>query len=322
MDKFFLVSIDTEGDNLWSWDGSSPVTTENAAYLPRFQELCDGFGFRPTYLTNWEMIQDAGFRSNLRAWVADGRCEAGMHLHAWNSPPDVALEGPRNPRPGLPYLVEYPTGAMDAKIAAMTKVIEEGVGVRPVTHRAGRWAMDARYFALLAKHGYICDCSVTPHLSWATSPGATAGSHGPDYTSAPEGPHLVGDGTPGVLEVPLTVRWTHRIIGLEHTGLRAAVGCAYRALRGRAVQLRPRRGNWAELAATVDIAAREGAPYLMFMLHSSELMPAGSPAFPDEGSVEELYSVLGRLFSLVSKDFEGETIGGFARRYIAGGGVR
>ena len=49
----FLVTIDTEGDNLWA----APVeaTTENARCLPRFQALCERHGFKPTYLTDHEM---------------------------------------------------------------------------------------------------------------------------------------------------------------------------------------------------------------------------------------------------------------------------
>ena len=51
----FLITIDTEGDNLW--DAAAPLTTHNASFLPRFQQLCERFGFRPTWLTNYEMSQ-------------------------------------------------------------------------------------------------------------------------------------------------------------------------------------------------------------------------------------------------------------------------
>jgi len=49
----FLVTIDTEGDNLWA--RSSVIEKRNAKYLPRFQKLCEKYGMRPTWLTNWEM---------------------------------------------------------------------------------------------------------------------------------------------------------------------------------------------------------------------------------------------------------------------------
>jgi hypothetical protein len=52
----FLITIDTEGDNLWQKNDS--ITTENAKYLPRFQAVCEKYGFKPVYLTNYEMAID------------------------------------------------------------------------------------------------------------------------------------------------------------------------------------------------------------------------------------------------------------------------
>ncbi|NOM63837.1 deacetylase, partial [Klebsiella pneumoniae] len=37
----FLITIDTEGDNRWQKHDS--ITTENARYLPRFQQLCEKY---------------------------------------------------------------------------------------------------------------------------------------------------------------------------------------------------------------------------------------------------------------------------------------
>jgi len=43
----FIITIDTEGDNLWA--NPREITTHNAAYLPRFQSLCERFRFKPVY---------------------------------------------------------------------------------------------------------------------------------------------------------------------------------------------------------------------------------------------------------------------------------
>ena len=42
----FLVTIDVEGDGLW--EKPRQVETRNAAFLPRFQMLCERYGLRPT----------------------------------------------------------------------------------------------------------------------------------------------------------------------------------------------------------------------------------------------------------------------------------
>ena len=59
--KSFLISIDTEGDNLWAWKKGDIITTNNACFLERFQSLCNEFGFKPTYLTNYEMAKSQEF---------------------------------------------------------------------------------------------------------------------------------------------------------------------------------------------------------------------------------------------------------------------
>lgn len=49
--KTFLITVDTEGDNLWQWKPGEKITTENSLFIPRFQELCEKYGLIPTYLT-------------------------------------------------------------------------------------------------------------------------------------------------------------------------------------------------------------------------------------------------------------------------------
>lgn len=39
--KHFIITVDTEGDNLWEYKKGTPIGTENAKYLPRFQSLCE-----------------------------------------------------------------------------------------------------------------------------------------------------------------------------------------------------------------------------------------------------------------------------------------
>ena len=54
--------------------------------------------------------------------------------------------------------------------------------------------------------------------------------------------------------------------------------------------------------------------YLELMLHSSELMPNGSPYFKDKDSIDKLYQVLEELFSYVSSvGYEGITMVDYCR---------
>src|SRR5262249_10194061 len=76
----FIITIDTEGDGLWA--RPREVTTRNAQYVPRFQSLCERYGFKAVYLTTWEMAGSDAFVEFGRDVLARGTGEIGMHLHA------------------------------------------------------------------------------------------------------------------------------------------------------------------------------------------------------------------------------------------------
>src|SRR5262249_44806783 len=80
-----LITIDAEGDDLWS--RPRDITPRNAACLPRFQELCERYRWKPVYLANYEMALSPFFEEFGQDVLARGTAEIGMHLHAWNSPP-------------------------------------------------------------------------------------------------------------------------------------------------------------------------------------------------------------------------------------------
>lgn len=315
--KKFLISIDTEGDNLWKWKPGDAVTSENAKFLPRFQELCEEYGFVPTYLTNYEMASDPFFADYFGRKSADGLCEIGMHLHAWNSPPLYGLPARTDTEPGASYLIEYPAEVMEEKIAFMTGLLAKTFGKNPVSHRAGRWTMNDTYFSLLAKYGYTNDCSVTPGISWAKAPGLSEGSFGSDWKDAPVSPYMKN----GILEIPLTVRGDHHLHRTPGEGIRKVVRNRYRSIKGQGLtQLRPDGRNLESMLwLTESIAGSRSDGYIMFMLHSSEFMSGGNTRFTDEASVDSLYADIGKVFAKASQSFEGMSIGDYAAEVIKNG---
>jgi hypothetical protein len=212
-----------------------------------------------------------------------------MHLHAWDSPPLTA-----EPRDHA-YLIEYPEDVMRDKIAFMTALLEDRFGEKMISHRAGRWAFDSRYAQLLVQHGYLVDCSVTPHVSWAQYPGDPDGSGGSDYTSYPPQPYFIDlhrierEGDSPLLEVPVSI---------------VSQGGAPRWLR-------PDGENRDSMLAILRRARKERWPCVQFMLHSSELMPGGSPTFRTEDSIERLYEDLASVFTEAARHFRGATLSEF-----------
>ncbi len=55
--------------------------------------------------------------------------------------------------------------------------------------------------------------------------------------------------------------------------------------------------------------------YLQFMLHSSEFMPGGSPNFPNNESIEELFRTLDKLFDFCANLYTGLTLTEYADHY-------
>jgi hypothetical protein len=319
----FLVTIDTECDNAWA--RSHTVATQNSAYLPRFQALCERYGVRPTYLTNWEMATCPVFQEFGRDLLARGAGEIGMHLHAWNSPPVIPLT--EDDYLHHPYLIEYPEDQLREKVKVMTCTLEDVFGVKMVSHRAGRFSFDAVYARALVEHGYRVDCSVTPNVSWKGYKGDPNGAGGTDFSAFPESAYFLDlddisrPGTSPLLEVPVTVtapyvsragRIARAILETNRLGAKVA-----RRLFPRCAWLYPRGYNrrvWPGLLRTV---IEEGRDHAEFMIHSSELMPGGSPNLPTARSIETLYEAMEALFASARKDFVGYTLREYFERYTA-----
>jgi hypothetical protein len=304
----FLLTIDTEGDDLWS--RPREITTRNLAFLPRFQALCERFDFQPTYLTNWEAIEDEGYRAFAKDVLARRQGEVGLHIHAWNSPPLIPLTA--DDYWHQPYLTEYPEALLREKIRIMTDRLEQVFERKMLSHRGGRWAFDAVYARALADSGYLVDCSVTPHRSWRSVKGDPAGPGGPDHSGAPEKPYFIefGPDEPRLLELPMT------ILQRSRRGPALWLRMALRKQLHRTDWMRPTGGNLEQLLQVVDDVAAERRDYLEFTLHSSEFMAGGSPTFRTEGDIERLYADLEILFERVSRHFVGATLSGFAQEFI------
>ena len=297
--KAFIITLDTEEDN--QWNPNQLPTTENSKYLPRFQELCEKYGFKPTWLTTYKMACNPFFVEYFKEKQDKGLCEIGMHLHAWNTPPNYELNKVTNERS---YLIEYPEDIMEAKIANITELLTKKFGKAPVSHRSGRWATNEVYFKLLSKFGYKIDCSVTPGVNWQKSLGAT-GLGGTDYTKFLNNSYYIYD---KILELPLTIEKL-RFVDFNHIhSLKNFLGELYRFCKGRMQWLRPAKNASVKPLIKVlnTISVNPNRDYAMFMIHSSELMPNGSPSFRTDEDIEKLYICIEELFQNVKNlNFEG-----------------
>jgi hypothetical protein len=81
--------------------------------------------------------------------------------------------------------------------------------------------------------------------------------------------------------------------------------------------LRPTGRNRHDLRAVLLQTLEDGRLHAELALHSSELMPGGSPTFPTAAHIERLYDDLEALFVLVAERFAPRTLGGFRQHFLA-----
>ncbi|PHM66194.1 deacetylase [Xenorhabdus stockiae] len=309
----FIITIDTEGDDLWQ--NRDHISTKNTHYLPRFQDLCERFEFKPVWLTNYEMAMDDSYIEFAKDVIARNAGEVGMHLHAWNNPPIIPLTD--DDMHYKPYLIEYPKDQIKAKIELMTNLLEEKLQTKMVSHRAGRWAFNEYYAQLLVEYGYQIDCSVTPKVNWRFTKGAPNGKGGTDYSHFPSHAYFMDlqdiskEGNSALLQVPMSVQY-------KHSPFMTFIKQKYDSLRGKQRSpsvnwLRPKGGNLEQMKTVVQQTLASGSDYVEFMLHSSEFMPGGSPTFKDEEQIEQLYQDLEGLFEFLKPLAQGMTLGEYYR---------
>jgi hypothetical protein len=317
----FLITVDTEGDNLWS--SPARIETRNAAYLPRFQELCEQFDLRPTYLTNWEMASSPEFCEFAIDVLRRDAAEVGMHLHAWNNPP-LSEEEIHNPQRQT-CLIESAPDVMREKVVRLTGLLEDTFDTKMVSHRAGRWGLNPAYARILVDNGYLVDCSVTPNIHWQYRHADGAGCQF-DYRKFPRDAYwcnldnLQRGGDSPLLEVPMSIFdgsqsvWARslRQVARPSTMARRVVN----RIAPEHLWFRPFRGNSVQLPQLLDRAYAEERDYIEFAMHSSELMPGGSPSFPTRIAIEQLYGRLETLFSRASKNFVGLTLAEYRQRFV------
>jgi hypothetical protein len=312
-----LVGVDTEADDQWSEKGRRELRVENAARLPALQSLFEEFGARPTYLVTHEMATRPESAAVLRGLAKGGRCEIGAHLHPWTSPPfrpeDTA---------GHTYPLNLPDDILARQLGELTTTLEQSLGVRPTTYRAGRNGVDGRTLRILEGLGYSVDTSVDPLFNERRK-GGPAFAGAPLHPYRPDYADVRRPGESRILEVPISAatdpplpkpleRLYASLPPIPWRGVLKRVGL-------KPVWLRPSYTAVPEMLSFASRLKERGAPCFNVIFHSSELLPGGSPYNPDAASVGRFETALRRLLEHVTSRLGavGRTYAEFARGWPA-----
>ncbi|MBA2594169.1 MAG: hypothetical protein M3495_19060 [Pseudomonadota bacterium] len=299
MPASLVITVDTEPHDQWAPPVGGrlpPFTFANTRGLDRLKDHLHGLGVPVTWMTSYGVARDARSAVVLRRAAAEGDEIAG-HLRGWETPPFVEMD-----QGARPFIYEYPQRTRFEKHQSLVAAHEDAFGARPVSYRAGRWALDAIELEHLAVLG---DSSIPPGIDFRDRSGLRA--LGPDFRrhlcAGPAQPYRAGP----LWEVPVSITPA----GLFGTG---AVGAgvarlaggrgpadqisrwAYRALDAtglhRLVWVRPLKHPRSLLVAAARSLVRQGARIINVMFHSSEAFVGTSPVSRTEGDVIRLYDDL------------------------------
>jgi hypothetical protein len=314
-----LVGIDTEGDNQWDAKARANQTFENIYALPRLHALFARHGVRPTYVITYPVAKDPRSADVLQTLVRSGDCEIGAHHHVWETPPCTADDVRRHA-----YASTLPRSQFEAQLEVLTDAIVDGVGVRPVSYRSGRFGFSADHVAALERLGYLIESSVAPLFN-------EAHKGGPEFVEAPLTPYFLAyddasrAGASNLLEVPVSAglnRWLPK--RLQYAYARAPRPYTTKRLLRvlgllRLRWLRPSYSSLDDMTSLARDLARAGEPVLNLLFHSSEAIVGGSPYNRTAAELDAFCDRLERFLTFATNDLGAvpATFAEFRNRYCA-----
>lgn len=287
MDRYLLVTVDTEVDRDRDWRiGDPPTFTSVVEGIPEtLSPLFGRHGVRPTYLVSAEVLEDPAAVQALQS--AEG-AELGTHLHAEFVEPMRRVT--RDRMAGMKQNTiqsQYPPEVERAKLENITKLFRAQIGWDPLSFRAGRYGMSRHTLGFLAELGYQIDSSVTPGIRWNYSEGTV------DYRTWRAEPLVVPTPAGGILELPITIQASRFVDAASRLPWGADVASRLVARARPHKWLRPSRSSGRDM---IRLAETLGTRYCVLMFHTVEVMPGRSPYAETRADVKRIVAALEELF--------------------------
>ncbi|MBO4301298.1 MAG: hypothetical protein J5861_06815 [Desulfovibrio sp.] len=270
-----IVSLDVEEEGLFSGRyAADGCTVRNVALLRNLAPLSRELGFPLTLFCAHSVFADTEACHHL-AWMRD-HCgaEIAAHLHHWSTPPlDVSPSGLARPT----RTDSLPRDLLHRRLYNLLEAGRTFQSAPLTSFRMGRWDLKALIRPLLAQEGITLDSSVCPLRIF---------KGGPDHFLAPADPYWPTD-TPGLLESPITQVPLHRALAQAWHAIAGSQWADIFHFWG-ALSANPVWHSLPVMRAAVRLHKARGGKVLHLFLHSSELMPGGSPHIPDKRAADTL----------------------------------
>ncbi|MFO0937527.1 MAG: hypothetical protein U0798_13535 [Gemmataceae bacterium] len=307
------VTIDTEEE--WDWASGYPTgrtSVSNIAQLAEFQNILDSHGAKATYFTNHAVLTNGDSCEQILKLAERPNVEIGVHIHPWNTPP---LQKGEMVPPRESFLHNLPWDLARQKLGETFAVFERA-GLAPTSFRGGRYSTSNAIQNELRDHGIVADCSVLPFNTWADDGAPDYRHRNLDPVRLP--PRHAGD--KAMWELPLSFGFIGRPFSLWKWAFRLFDSKPFKSLPfgGLVGRLFGARKCWLnfenplgeEMTDLFDVLRRFELPYACFTLHSSSLLPGGSPYCRTAADRDRLLKTLDETLATVAKrsDFVPSTI--------------
>ena len=185
------VVVDTEAEFDWNAPFDREQTAVTAMHaIERGQAVFDEYALKPLYVVDYAIASQPDGYGPLRAIHDRGRCELGVHLHPWITPPFEEVLSTENS-----YAGNLPADLERRKLTTLLEAFRASFGFDPKFFKSGRYGIGPNTIALLAEHGLQVDFSIIPGRDLSQK-------GGPDFRAFTSAPHTVR-GSP-VFSVPMT----------------------------------------------------------------------------------------------------------------------
>jgi hypothetical protein len=278
-----VVIIDTEAE--FDWAHQPPRSARGVSSVKcqaQTQPIFARYGVRPTFVLDYPVSSTPEGYEFIRDLHQSGACEIGAHLQPWDNPPFVEATTDRNSYPG-----NLPPGLEREKLAHLTAIIAENIGVEPRIYKAGRYGVGHATAGILAELGYEIDVSVVPGTNLSKE-------LGPDFSRCGARPYWFGP-DPALLEIPLSIGYTgllaptgsvahlltmnERLKALHVPGVLARLGLVER------ITLTPEGISFEEQRRLTRALLRNGHRVFSFTYHSPSLAPGNTPYVRSEADL-------------------------------------
>ncbi len=194
-----IVVVDTEEEFDWSAKPSRAADAVTAMQdIYKAQSICEEYELSPCYVTDYPVASKNDGITPLIEFHKNNKCEIGVHLHPWVTPPYTEELTRSNMFPGnLSYDIEK------EKISNTQNIISQLLDKKPTIYKAGRYGFGKNTAKILNELGFSIDLSACPPVDYSAD-------GGPDYSDFDANPYFFGE--------------QNNILGLPVTG--AFVGCA------------------------------------------------------------------------------------------------